>query len=99
MAHKAKNKMKYWRRAVEVEMMPQEVEVKGEDGEIKKQIVQVPYILSGRQLRDSKVMYQSKPLPSNLMFNLMVNGGYVKLVNEEVTEPEPLTNEAALETN
>lgn len=80
MARKAANKQKAWRREFEIHMMPQEVESTNEEGEVKKSIVNTPYVLKGRQLRDYRLSGgRTKGLPSNLVINLMSRGGFVTM--------------------
>jgi len=82
MAH-TKNKTKYWRRATETIMVPQDVESTNEQGEKVTTVVDMPYVLKGRNLRDyHRGGGQMRGMPSGLLINLMVNAGYVNMVTE-----------------
>lgn len=97
MARKAKNKTKAWRKDFEIHMMPQEVQSTNEAGEIIKSVVETPYILKGRMLRDYRIHGGNmKPLASNLFNNLMKNAGFVTMVNDDAVVSE--TNETTVET-
>ena len=97
MARKAKNKTKAWRKDFEIHMMPQEVQSTNEEGEIVKSIVETPYILKGRMLRDYRLQGGNmKPLASNLMINLISNAGFATMVNDDAVASE--TNETTVET-
>lgn len=97
MPRKAANKQKAWRRDFEIHMMPQEVQSTNEEGEIVKSIVNTPYVLKGRMLRDYRLSGgRSKPLASNLLINLMSNAGFVTMVNDDAVASE--INENTVET-
>jgi hypothetical protein len=77
MARKAKNKVKYWRRATETIMIPKEYETTNDAGEVVKQVMEVPHVLKGRSLRNYRAYGGNmKPMASVLMINLISRGGY-----------------------
>jgi len=83
MAH-TKNKTKYWRRASETFMNPQEITSKDAEGNDVTEVVDVPFELTGRNL---KMYHQQggnmKPLASTLLINLINNAGFVTIENDE----------------
>lgn len=97
MPRKATNKTKAWRKDFEIHMMPQEVQSTNDEGEVVTSVVNTPYILKGRMLRDYRLRGGNmKPLASNLVINLMSRAGFVTMVNDGEVTPE--INENTVET-
>jgi primosomal replication protein N len=91
MAH-TKNKMKFWRRNANkvTIMVPTERTVTDEAGVETKVAVNVPHILTGRQLR----AYTSTPgekfrKPIGLLKNLMQNAGLARIDLSDVIVSQP----------
>lgn len=71
MAH-TKNKTKYWRRGSETVMFPQEVETVNEAGETVKSVVDMPFVLTGRNLKAYRQGGNNmRPLASTFLINLI----------------------------